>query len=78
MLIIAGLGNPTLKYRHTRHNAGFDAIDELAKHYGITVRKTVFNGKIGEGNINGEKVVLVKPQTFMNRSGDCIKPLMDY
>ncbi|MCR4782884.1 MAG: aminoacyl-tRNA hydrolase [Lachnospiraceae bacterium] len=78
MLIIAGLGNPTLKYRHTRHNAGFDAIDELSKIYGIPVKKTNFKGKFGEGNINGEKVVLVKPQTFMNNSGECLKPLLDY
>ncbi len=78
MLIVAGLGNPTLKYRHTRHNAGFDAIDALAKAYGISVKKTDFKGKFGEGNVNGEKIVLVKPQTFMNLSGECIKPLMDY
>ena len=78
MLIVAGLGNPTLKYRHTRHNAGFDAIDALAKAYGISVKKTDFKGKFGEGNVNGEKIVLVKPQTFMNLSGECIKPLMGY
>lgn len=78
MMLIAGLGNPGLKYRHTRHNAGFEAIDAIAEYYGISLRTDKFRGKAGKGIIEGEKVILVKPQTFMNDSGQCIKPLLDY
>jgi PTH1 family peptidyl-tRNA hydrolase len=78
MKIIAGLGNPGLKYRHTRHNAGFDAIDYLAGENGITVRKNEFRGLTGRGRINGIEVILVKPQTFMNNSGECLGEMMKY
>lgn len=78
MYIIAGLGNPGLKYRHTRHNAGFDAIDEIAKKYQIAWNKTEFSAKTGSGMIAGEKVLLVKPQTYMNNSGESIGPICTY
>ena len=72
MYLIAGLGNPSLKYRHTRHNVGFDALDYLAKQHSIPVKKKKYLGLVGEGHIGYEKVILLKPQTFMNRSGESI------
>ena len=69
MYIIAGLGNPTAQYRGTRHNVGFEVIDYLADKYNIDVTTKKFKGLIGSGAIEGQKVVLVKPQTFMNLSG---------
>ncbi len=78
MYIIAGLGNPGLKYRKTRHNAGFDAIDVLAKRYGVSVKKIERGALVGQCNIKGEKVLLVKPQTFMNNSGDSLVELVNY
>lgn len=73
MYLIAGLGNPSLKYRHTRHNAGFDCIDVLAKRHGITIRNKEHFGLTGKGRINGVPVVLIKPLTYMNKSGESIK-----
>ncbi len=78
MYIIAGLGNPGLKYRHTRHNAGFDALDVISKEYRIPIKKREKNGITGMGTINGEKVLLVKPQTFMNNSGECVGALATF
>ena len=72
MYLIAGLGNPSLKYKHTRHNAGFDALDFIAKQEGISVKKKKFLGLLGEGRIGEEKVFLLKPQTYMNASGESI------
>lgn len=72
MYLIAGLGNPGLRYRHTRHNAGFDAIDLLAKKYSISMKQKKFFALYGEGRICGNKVALLKPQTYMNRSGESI------
>jgi len=76
--LIAGLGNPGKDYETTRHNAGFMTIDRIAKQYDIDVTTKKLNGLIGKGIIEGQKVTLVKPQTFMNASGDCIQPLRDY
>lgn len=73
MYIIAGLGNPGRKYVGTRHNMGFEALDAVASKYKIDIKKAKFNAIYGEGNIEGEKVVLVKPQTFMNLSGESIR-----
>ena len=73
MYIIAGLGNPGKKYVGTRHNMGFEALDAVAAKYGIDIKKAKFNALYGEGTIEGEKVVLVKPQTFMNLSGESIR-----
>ena len=73
MYIIAGLGNPGRKYVGTRHNMGFEALDAVAAKYDIDIKKVKFNAIYGEGTIEGEKVVLVKPQTFMNLSGESIR-----
>ena len=73
MYIIAGLGNPGRKYVGTRHNMGFEALDAVAAKYDIDIKKVKFNAIYGEGTIEGEKVVLIKPQTFMNLSGESIR-----
>ncbi len=78
MFVIAGLGNPGNKYEGTRHNIGFEMIDYVARTYGININKLGFKALYGQGMIEGEKVILVKPQTFMNLSGQSIKPLLDY
>ena len=72
MILIAGLGNPGTKYEHTRHNAGFDTIDELAARHGIDIKKSERKALSGEGIIAGQKVILIKPQTFMNLSGEAV------
>ena len=78
MFIIAGLGNPTLQYRGTRHNVGFDVIDTLAGKYNIAVETRKSRALIGKGIIAGQKVLLVKPQTYMNLSGESIGELVSY
>ena len=78
MRIIVGLGNPTLKYSKTRHNVGFETIDVLSKKHKIKVKKKQFKALIGEGFINDEKVILVKPMTYMNNSGEAVKEIVDY
>lgn len=78
MFIIAGLGNPGKNYDNTRHNIGFETLDALASKYGIDIREKKHKGLIGKGVINGNKVVLVKPQTFMNLSGECLREVCDY
>jgi len=78
MKCIVGLGNPGLKYRKTRHNVGFMVIDELAKRFHTKLTEKKFNGYYTIERINGERVILLKPQTFMNLSGECIRPLIDY
>lgn len=75
MYVIAGLGNPGAKYAHTRHNAGFDTIDILAEKYDIPLKHAKFNGLYGKGIIEGQKVILLEPQTYMNNSGESIQPL---
>lgn len=72
MYLIAGLGNPGSKYEYTRHNAGFMVIDDLAKKLNIKVNKLKFKSLIGEGFIGNEKVILMKPSTYMNDSGKAI------
>ncbi|MDA1478217.1 aminoacyl-tRNA hydrolase [Bacillus changyiensis] len=78
MLVFAGLGNPGKTYEKTRHNVGFMLIDELSKEWNITLNKAKFNGQYGVGVVSGEKVLLVKPLTYMNLSGECLRPLLDY
>ncbi len=78
MKLIVGLGNPGKQYEHTRHNVGFMVIDKLAKELSIPLDRQKFNGLYGMGHISGEKVILLKPLTYMNLSGECIRPLMDY
>lgn len=78
MYYIVGLGNPGIQYENTRHNAGFIAIDYLARKYSIDVRKIKFKSLIGQGVISGHKVMLVKPQTYMNNSGEAIREIYKY
>lgn len=78
MYIIAGLGNPGKQYEGTRHNIGWQVIDEIADKYGIRVLENKFKGLIGKGMIGGEKVILVKPLTYMNLSGECIGEIVNY
>ncbi|MED0939981.1 aminoacyl-tRNA hydrolase [Bacillus mobilis] len=78
MKLIVGLGNPGREYELTRHNIGFMAIDELAKRWNISLNEQKFKGVFGAGFVNGEKVILLKPLTYMNLSGESIRPLMDY
>lgn len=78
MYYIVGLGNPGIQYENTRHNAGFITIDYLARKYSIDVRKIKFKSLIGQGVISGQKVMLVKPQTYMNNSGEAIREIYKY
>ena len=78
MYIIAGLGNPTKEYEGTRHNVGFDVIDRLSERYNIDVTMEKHRALIGKGMIAGQKVILVKPQTYMNLSGESIRSVIDY
>ena len=78
MYIIAGLGNPGRQYEKTRHNAGFMALDALADQLGIAVEEKKHKGLCGRGVIGGEKVLLLKPQTFMNLSGESIRAAADF
>lgn len=78
MFIIAGLGNPTLQYAGTRHNVGFEVIDAIADKYNISVDGRKNRAYIGKGMIGGRKVILAKPQTYMNLSGESIRGLVDY
>ena len=78
MYIICGLGNPGKDYESTRHNLGFMTLDVLSSRLGISVNKLKFRALIGEGRIGSEKVVLVKPQTYMNLSGEALRPIMEF
>ncbi len=78
MYIIAGLGNPGKEYTGTRHNVGYDALECLADKCDVKLNKLKFNSVYGETVINGEKVMLVKPVTYMNRSGDAIDEIMKF
>ena len=78
MFIIVGLGNPTPEYEGTRHNVGFEVIDALARKYNIDVDMKKHRAYIGKGMIEGQKVILAKPQTYMNLSGESVRSLLDY
>ena len=78
MFLIVGLGNPGREYENTRHNIGFAAVDVLAEKYNIDVNRTKFKGEYGEGFINGNKVILLKPYTFMNLSGESVREAIDF
>ena len=78
MFLIAGLGNPEEDYSNTRHNMGFDTINKLALQYNIKLDKKKYKGLCGKGIIENEKVILLKPQTFMNLSGESIKEAMNF
>ena len=78
MKVIVGLGNPGKKYDNTRHNIGFEALDYIADKEGININTGKYKALIGTGYMGGEKVLLVKPQTFMNLSGESLRPIMDF
>ncbi|MCM1308103.1 MAG: aminoacyl-tRNA hydrolase [Butyrivibrio sp.] len=78
MYIIAGLGNPESKYAKTRHNIGFRILDELARRHSIDISERKHKGLLGKGVIGGERVILIKPQTYMNLSGECVRAAADY
>lgn len=78
MYLIVGLGNPEDEYSNTRHNMGFDSINKLAEKNDIKISKNKFQGIYGTGTIQGEKVVLLKPQTYMNSSGISVRQFMDF
>jgi peptidyl-tRNA hydrolase, PTH1 family len=78
MKIIAGLGNPGAKYETTRHNAGFLALDRLIDRWKATGPAAKYQGELYQTEFGGEKIYLIKPQTFMNLSGKCIAPLFNY
>ncbi|NCC14851.1 MAG: aminoacyl-tRNA hydrolase [Clostridia bacterium] len=76
--VIAGLGNPGPKYEGSKHNIGFDVLDRLAKKYNIKIDKFKHKALIGDGMIQGKRVLLVKPQTFMNLSGESIREIVNF
>ncbi|KEH99454.1 aminoacyl-tRNA hydrolase [Clostridium massiliodielmoense] len=78
MFLIVGLGNPGKEYEHTRHNVGFDIVDVISEKYNIDLNKKKFKGMYGNGIIAGEKVILLKPLTYMNLSGESVKEAMDF
>ena len=78
MFLIVGLGNPGKQYEHTRHNVGFDVMDAIAEKYNISITEKKHKALCGKGVIGGTKVVLAKPQTYMNLSGESIAELLNY
>lgn len=76
--MVVGLGNPGIQYENTRHNAGFMAIDALAENYHIRIDRARFHAYCGEGDIEGERVLLLKPQTYMNNSGKAVNEAMRF
>jgi len=78
MKLVVGLGNPTAQYAQTRHNVGFDVIDELAAQYSIPIDTMKHKGAYGKGRIEGETVILLKPMTFMNLSGESVVQVANY
>ncbi|MDD7306302.1 MAG: aminoacyl-tRNA hydrolase [Peptoniphilaceae bacterium] len=78
MYFIVGLGNPGLQYENTRHNVGFLTIDYLAKKHNINVKKIKYKSLYGQGEISGHKVMLIKPQTYMNNSGEALREIYNY
>lgn len=78
MKLIVGLGNPGSRYRYSRHNFGFLALDELAVRHNISVKKERFGALVGDGNLGNTRVILAKPQSYMNLSGAAVRNLSDY
>lgn len=78
MKIIIGLGNPEARYKWTRHNIGFETIDKLAYDFNININKNKFNAIYGDGIIHNEKVILAKPLTYMNLSGNCVRDFLSF
>ncbi len=78
MFLIVGLGNPGREYEDTRHNIGFKVVDNIAREYNIEINRKKFKGTYGEGFIDGEKVILLKPTTYMNLSGESVREVVDF
>ena len=78
MFLIVGLGNPGREYDGTRHNIGFEAIDYISSKNNIDINKSKFKGMFGEGFIKGQKVILLKPTTYMNLSGESIREVINF
>ncbi len=78
MYLVVGLGNPGDRYDKTRHNVGFDVVNLCEKKYSFAINRTKFKGMYGETTIGNEKVIFLKPQTFMNLSGESVKSIMDF
>jgi len=80
MILVIGLGNPGLKFKNTRHNLGFDIVNLIKKENGFSLwqNKKKLKSKISQGEIDNEKIILAKPQTFMNQSGQAVSPLMKF
>lgn len=78
MKLIVGLGNLGRKYDQTRHNVGFEVLDRLAKRFGDGAARDKFDGRLMEARVGGERVLLLWPHTFMNRSGDCVGPVIEF
>ena len=78
MYLIVGLGNPGAQYEHTRHNVGFDVLTILSEKLHIPINRTRSNALVGEGQFQGEKIALCKPQTYMNLSGEAVQQLMHW
>ena len=78
MYLIVGLGNPESDYSKTRHNMGFNVINKISEQYEIDVNKNKFKGLFGTGQIEGEKILLLKPQTYMNLSGESVKEIVEF
>jgi len=78
MRIVVGLGNPEGEYKGTRHNIGFELVNKMAYDHNIPVERKKHRGLFGTGTIAGKSVALVKPQTYMNRSGECVREVLDF
>ncbi|SFS86716.1 aminoacyl-tRNA hydrolase [Marininema halotolerans] len=78
MKVIVGLGNPGIKYALTRHNIGFWVVDQLSEKWGIPCDRDRWKASVGEGRVGGEKVVLIKPETYMNLSGQSVAPALNW
>lgn len=78
MFLIVGLGNPGKEYEHTRHNVGFDIIDLISEKYNIDISRNKFKGVYGQGTICEEKVILLKPTTYMNLSGESVREAAEF
>ena len=76
--IVVGLGNPGAQYARTRHNAGFETLEVLSRRWGVEINKKKLNGLVAETTCNSHRVVLVLPQTFMNASGECVQPILQW
>ena len=78
MTVLAGLGNPEKEYKNTRHNIGFEVIDKISRDHKIAISRSKFRTRYGEGTIDGLKVALVKPQSYMNLSGECLRDVLKF